>query len=242
MAGPVTQEVYEAYHEAWDKHKGDRIRLDGPSSEPTISTTMLIAIDEDENKALEVAQRGMEGLQRRTFNTHRFDALIIDEEEQEAALAPLKHIQAGLQEAVKFGAGTPPQIAERFAMLLEPELIDRIVLMTPAGDMTMDESRRTLELLEWLGIAVPRWLKNELLDARDILAASLEACEAAWRDVLSYARSNFGNTASAALALVLRAANSSCISAVNPERPSMPDFRFKSVSISSADIFFSRIK
>jgi len=50
-------------------------------------------------------------------------------------------------------------------------------------------SARTLELLEWLGIAVPRWLKNELLDARDILAASLEACEAAWRDVLSYARS-----------------------------------------------------
>ena len=128
------------------KHKGDRIRLDGPSSEPTISTTMLIAIDEDESKALEVAQRGMEGLQRRTFNTHRFDALIIDEEEQEAALAPLKHIQAGLQEAVKFGAGTPAQIAERFAMLLEPELIDRIVLMTPAGDMTMDESRKTLEL------------------------------------------------------------------------------------------------
>ncbi len=31
-------------------------------------------------------------------------------------------------------------------MLLEPELIDRIVLMTPAGDMTMDESRKTLEI------------------------------------------------------------------------------------------------
>ena len=49
-------------------------------------------------------------------------------------------------------------------------------------------SAKTLELLKWLGIAVPRWLENELLDARDILAASLEACEAAWRDVLSYAR------------------------------------------------------
>jgi len=49
-------------------------------------------------------------------------------------------------------------------------------------------SARTLDLLKWLGIAVPRWLENELLDAQDILAASLEACETAWRDVLSYAR------------------------------------------------------
>jgi alkanesulfonate monooxygenase SsuD/methylene tetrahydromethanopterin reductase-like flavin-dependent oxidoreductase (luciferase family) len=146
MAGPVTQEIYDAYHAAWEEHKGERIRLDGPDTEPTISTTMLIAIDEDEDKALEVCTRGMEGLQRRTFATHRFDKLIIDEEEQEKALEPLKHIQAGLQEAVKFGAGTPSQIAERFAMLLEPGLIDHITLMTPAGDMTMDESRKTLEL------------------------------------------------------------------------------------------------
>jgi alkanesulfonate monooxygenase SsuD/methylene tetrahydromethanopterin reductase-like flavin-dependent oxidoreductase (luciferase family) len=107
---------------------------------------MMIAISEDENEALEVARRGMEGLQRRTFNTHRFDALIIDEEEQEKALAPLKAIQAGLQEAVAFGAGTPSQLAERMGAVLEPGIIDHVVLMVPAGDMTMAESRRTLEL------------------------------------------------------------------------------------------------
>jgi alkanesulfonate monooxygenase SsuD/methylene tetrahydromethanopterin reductase-like flavin-dependent oxidoreductase (luciferase family) len=146
MAGPVTQDVYDAYHEAWERHKGDRIRLDGPNSEPTITTTMLIAIDEDEGKAVEIAQRGMDGLQRRTFATHRFDQLIIGPEEQEAALAPLKHIQAGLQEAVKFGAGTPSQLADRMASMLEPGLIDRLVLMTPTGDITMAESRKTLEL------------------------------------------------------------------------------------------------
>jgi alkanesulfonate monooxygenase SsuD/methylene tetrahydromethanopterin reductase-like flavin-dependent oxidoreductase (luciferase family) len=144
--GPISQETYEAYLEAWDKHKGDRIRLDGPNSEPTVATTMMIAISEDENEALEVARRGMEGLQRRTFNTHRFDALIIDEEEQEKALAPLKAIQAGLQEAVAFGAGTPSQLAERMGAVLEPGIIDHVVLMVPAGDMTMAESRRTLEL------------------------------------------------------------------------------------------------
>jgi hypothetical protein len=50
-------------------------------------------------------------------------------------------------------------------------------------------SARTLELLKWLGIAIPRWLENELLDARDILGASVRACEIAWDEVLSYARS-----------------------------------------------------
>jgi hypothetical protein len=50
-------------------------------------------------------------------------------------------------------------------------------------------SARTLELLKWLGIAIPRWLENELLEARDILGASVRACEMAWDDVLSYARS-----------------------------------------------------
>lgn len=50
-------------------------------------------------------------------------------------------------------------------------------------------SARTLALLKWLGITIPRWLENELLDARDILGASVRACEVAWDDVLSYARS-----------------------------------------------------
>jgi hypothetical protein len=50
-------------------------------------------------------------------------------------------------------------------------------------------SARTLELLKWLGIAIPRWLENELLETRDILGASVRACQIAWDDVLSYARS-----------------------------------------------------
>ena len=50
-------------------------------------------------------------------------------------------------------------------------------------------SAKTLELLKWLGISIPRWLESDLLDAHDILGASLRACETAWNDVLSYARS-----------------------------------------------------
>lgn len=47
--------------------------------------------------------------------------------------------------AIEFGAGTPERIAERLAMLLEDGLADYVCLMFPAGDMTIDESRRTLE-------------------------------------------------------------------------------------------------
>ena len=144
--GPISQEAYDAYLEAWEKYKGERIRLDGPNSEPTVATTMMVALHQDEDKALEIARRGMTGLQRRTFATHRFDALIIDEDEQEAALAPLKAIQAGLEGAIAFGAGTPSQLAERMAGFLEPGLVDHVVLMVPAGDMTMAESRNTLEM------------------------------------------------------------------------------------------------
>ncbi len=47
---------------------------------------------------------------------------------------------------MKAGAGTPDQIAERLAEILEPGLTDHIVFQIPSGDMTMDEAKRTLEL------------------------------------------------------------------------------------------------
>lgn len=71
---------------------------------------------------------------------------MVPEEERDGALAVLRHIQAGLEGAIGFGAGTPSQIADRFATLLEPGLIDRIVLQVPTGDMTIDEARRTVDL------------------------------------------------------------------------------------------------
>src|SRR3954453_11756685 len=111
--GPDSQEAYHAYLEGRERYKGERLRLDGPKPEPTVATTMMVALHHDEDKALEIARRGMTGLQRRTFATHRFVALIIDEDEQDAALAPLKAIQADLEGARPFGAGTPSQLAER---------------------------------------------------------------------------------------------------------------------------------
>jgi len=107
---------------------------------------MLVAIADREEEAHAVARRGIDGLVRRTFAGHRFDHMVIDEAEREAVRAPLKLIVAGLEMSIGLGAGTPDQIAERFAGLLEPGLIDRVVLMLPAGDMTLDDARRSLDL------------------------------------------------------------------------------------------------
>jgi 5,10-methylenetetrahydrofolate reductase len=57
-----------------------------------------------------------------------------------------------------------------------------IFTFSPCGSL------KTLELMKWLGIAFPRWLENELLDARDILETSARLCIDTWKEVLAFAR------------------------------------------------------
>ena len=144
--GKIDQAAYEQYLEAWDGHKGEDIRMDGPLDGPRVGYTMLLAIAPSEKEAREVAQRGMDGLIRRTRASHRFDHLVVSPDECEAAQGPLRAIIANMDIAIQFGAGTPNQIAERVAMLLDDGMADYICFMFPAGDMTFQESRRTLEL------------------------------------------------------------------------------------------------
>lgn len=56
-----------------------------------------------------------------------------------------------------------------------------VLTFSPCG------SPRTLALLKWLGIAVPRWLENELLDARDTLDTSVRLAEEIAEDALAFA-------------------------------------------------------
>jgi len=63
-----------------------------------------------------------------------------------AAQGPLRAIHANMDIAIQFGAGTPGQIAERVAGLLNDGMADYICFMMPTGDMTFDEAKRTLEL------------------------------------------------------------------------------------------------
>jgi len=144
--GPIDQEAYDTYVEHWNRHKGDTLRVDGPNSKPKVGCVLLLGLSENEGEALDIARRAMEGLVRRTTDNHKFDHLVVSEEECDLALNPLRSILAHTEDAIRLGAGTPGQIAERFAGILEPGLTDYLVLQIPAGDMTMDESKRALEL------------------------------------------------------------------------------------------------
>lgn len=148
--GKISPEAYELYLKTWDEHRGDDVRFDGlgggPNSEPRVAYSMLLSIAPTESEAREVARRGMEGLVRRTQTAHRYDHLKLSEQECYDAQGALRAIHANMEPAIEIGSGTPPQIAERVAGLLDDGMVDYICFMFPTGDMTFDESKRTLEL------------------------------------------------------------------------------------------------
>lgn len=55
-----------------------------------------------------------------------------------------------------------------------------LVTLSPCG------SKKTLQFMRWLGVAVPRWLENELDHASDILGTSLDVCMAILHDLLEF--------------------------------------------------------
>jgi len=57
-----------------------------------------------------------------------------------------------------------------------------ILTFSPCG------SEKTLAFMQWLGIAFPRWLENELRYASDPLATSVELCRRIFAEVWDYAR------------------------------------------------------
>ena len=144
--GKIDQAAYEQYLTAWEEHKGGEIRMDGPDDAPRVGYSMVMAIAPTDAEAREIAQRGMDGLVRRTREAHRFDHLILPEDECYAAQGPLRAIHANMDLAVEFGHGSPERVADNLSRLLADGMADYVCLMFPAGDMTMDESRRTLEL------------------------------------------------------------------------------------------------
>lgn len=56
-----------------------------------------------------------------------------------------------------------------------------IFTLTPCGSL------KTLEFMKWLGIAIPRWLENELTHSRDILQQSVELSAQNWRELKAFA-------------------------------------------------------
>lgn len=145
--GKINEAAYELYLKTWDDHKDDVLRFDRPDSEPRVGYSMLLAIAPTEDQARDVARRGMEGLVRRTRNAHRFDDLKLNEQECYDAQGALRAIHANMEPAIEIGSGTPAQIVDRVGALLDDGMADYVCFMFPTGDMTFEESRRTLELL-----------------------------------------------------------------------------------------------
>ena len=144
--GPIRQESYDLYAEAWYAHQQDDIRMEAPGSGPKVACTMVLAIADDEQVALDVNERGLRGLMRRTHFVHQWDAEVLGDEAADAALNPLRKIMSHIDRAIAAGAGTAEQIRDRFAGILDAGLTDHIVLQIPTGDMTFDEAKRTMDL------------------------------------------------------------------------------------------------
>lgn len=53
--------------------------------------------------------------------------------------------------------------------------------LTPCG------SPKTLEFMKWLGISIPKWLENELINSKDILQQSVDYSEKAYLELKAFA-------------------------------------------------------
>ena len=56
-----------------------------------------------------------------------------------------------------------------------------VFTLTPCGSL------KTLQFMKWLGISIPKWLENELIQSNDILQKSVDISEQNWRDLKSFA-------------------------------------------------------
>ncbi|WP_282123024.1 methylenetetrahydrofolate reductase [Algibacter mikhailovii] len=59
-------------------------------------------------------------------------------------------------------------------------LLPIIFTLTPCGSV------KTMEFMEWLGIDMPQWLKNDLKHSEDILAKSIDVCKTIAKELLDY--------------------------------------------------------
>ena len=108
---------------------------------------MLLAIAPTESEALDIARRGMDGLMRRTHNVHKFDHLVLPRGGMRRGARTRCATSWPTWRTPSSSAPAPPS-RSRIASprILEPGLTDYIVLQIPAGDMTLDEAKRTMDL------------------------------------------------------------------------------------------------
>ncbi len=60
------------------------------------------------------------------------------------------------------------------------EMVPIIINLTPCG------SSKTLDFMKWLGINIPKWLENDLMNSNDILEKSLDLCKNTFEELLDF--------------------------------------------------------
>ena len=75
-------------------------------------------------------------------------------------------------------------VSDYYYACRDRQLTPKPVLFT----LSVCGSAKTLTFLKWLGVDVPRWLENSLLNADDTLAESYEHCLANARDLIAFCR------------------------------------------------------
>jgi len=152
--GVIPQDAYDLYVSTWEEYKDDPVRADLPGATPRVGSTMLIGIGADEAEGKAIAARGFRGLMRRIVEVHVLDRLALDEREAEAALNPLARGaqalmapggEAALMPMLTADSGTASHVTESLQAMLADGRCDYLILQLPTGDMTVAESRSTLE-------------------------------------------------------------------------------------------------
>ncbi len=63
----------------------------------------------------------------------------------------------------------------------EIEMVPIIFTLTPCGSL------KTLQFMQWLGISIPKWLENDLINSEDILNKSVNLSKEIFSDLLGFA-------------------------------------------------------
>ena len=144
--GPIDQAAYDVYVETWNAHKATPTASTGPDSVPRVGCTMVLAIAPTENEALEIARRGME----RADAPHPQRAQLRSPRDLRGGMRRRAGPAAGdhghMEHAISSARAPPARSPSASRLLLQDGMSDYICFMLPAGDMSLYEARRTLDL------------------------------------------------------------------------------------------------
>lgn len=60
------------------------------------------------------------------------------------------------------------------------EMVPIVINLTPCGSI------KTLEFMKWLGLSIPKWLENDLLNSKDILEQSVKLSKRIFEELLDF--------------------------------------------------------